>query len=726
MDVELKVVKCPTDSLVLTNCVIVNIKDLDVKNGELICIGKYIFNILNNEIPLGEIGLNVLQRKWINVSLNQKIKIHQSHKKEPEILKILITFCVYKKNIPVQNMNIGREKMIEEFYKQFKNRIFTEGEELFFKVENYEVYHLIIKHIKIHLSTLNPEGILFDTFGKFVDKNSVIFEYNDPETNIINSNWDFNEIGIGGLDKEFSSIFRRAFASRIFPPHFIENLGMKHVKGMLLYGPPGTGKTLIARQISKMLNTVKPKIINGPSILSKWVGESEKNIRELFSDAEQEEKKMGINSKLHVIIFDEIDAICQKRGNSNDSSGIRDSVINQLLSKIDGMDQLNNVLIIGMTNRIDIIDEALLRPGRLEIQIEIGLPNEIGRLQIFEIHTKLMSLNKKLSEDVDLEELSKLTNNFTGAEIEGLVRASQSLAMNRLINLTNVNEESKDPVKVKLEMNAVERMQIVRDDFIQALQNDIKPQFGQANEILDRFINGDIIIWSQDVQDILNRGNLLVEQILSPDTKGLVSLLIEGVSNSGKTALAATIAKNSEVSFIRVCSPEDMIGYNEQTKCNILKKTFDDAYKSLISIIIIDDIERLLDYGPIGFKYSNLILQTLLVLLKKQPPHNNHLLVIGTTSNRDIMESLEVTKAFTSIVHVFPLTTINQIVLVLEHINLFDDEEIEIIKNTKNKYFIGIKTLLEIIDSLKVCKLKTLNIGVDDFIIQLEETNLQV
>lgn len=110
---------------------------------------------------------------------------------------------------------------------------------------------------------------------------------------IINPDWDFGKMGIGGLDKEFNAIFRRAFASRVIPPEIIEQLGCKHVKGILLYGPPGTGKTLMARQIGTMLNAREPKIVNGPQILDKYVGESEANVRRLFAEAEEEEKRVS-------------------------------------------------------------------------------------------------------------------------------------------------------------------------------------------------------------------------------------------------------------------------------------------------------------------------------------------------------------------------------------------------------------------------------------------------
>ena len=156
-----------------------------------------------------------------------------------------------------------------------------------------------------------------------------------PATNaVISPNFKFEDMGIGGLDDEFGAIFRRAFASRVFPPGLIDKLGIQHVKGILLYGPPGTGKTLMARQIGKMLNAREPKIVNGPEILNKFVGQSEENIRKLFADAEREYRDKGDESELHIIIFDELDAICKQRGSTGGGTGVGDSVVNQLLSKV--------------------------------------------------------------------------------------------------------------------------------------------------------------------------------------------------------------------------------------------------------------------------------------------------------------------------------------------------------------------------------------------------------
>ena len=403
----------------------------------------------------------------------------------------------------------------------------------------------------------------------------------------------------------------------------------------------------MARQIGKMLNAREPKIVNGPQILDKYVGESEANIRRLFADAEEEEKRMGVNSGLHIIIFDEIDAICKARGSVAGNSGVNDTVVNQLLSKIDGVDQLNNILVIGMTNRKDMIDDALMRPGRLEVQIEIGLPKESGRIQILDIHTTKMKANGKMGEDVDIAELAKITKNFSGAELEGLVRAAQSCALNRLVKASS---------KVEIDPDAAEKLIICRSDFMHALDNDIKPAFGASQEVLQTYLARGIQIWGQPVVDIVEDSNLLIQQAASSDGPGLVSILLEGAPNAGKTALAAQLAINSGFPFVKICSPEDMVGFTESAKCATIRKIFDDAYRSMMSCILVDNVERLLDYGPIGPRYSNLTLQALLVLLKKNPPKGRRLLIICTTSRREVLEQMEMLSAFTDVLHVSNLT----------------------------------------------------------------------
>ncbi|XP_028550222.1 vesicle-fusing ATPase-like [Dendrobium catenatum] len=177
------------------------------------------------------------------------------------------------------------------------------------------------------------------------------------------------------------------------------------------------------------------------------VRQTEKNVRDLFADTEQEQRARVDQSDLHVIIFDEIDAIiCKPRGSTRNDYGVYESIVNQLLSKIDGVEVLKNILLIGTTSRRDLMDEALLRPGRLEIHVEFNLPDENGRLQILQIHTNKMKENSFLAADVNLQELVALTKNFSGAKLEGILKDAVSFALNRQLSIDDrikaLNEEN--------------------------------------------------------------------------------------------------------------------------------------------------------------------------------------------------------------------------------------------------------------------------------------------
>jgi len=490
-------------------------------------------------------------------------------------------------------------------------------------------------------------------------------EFRRPPPNaILQSNFRFEDMGIGGLDEEFSSIFRRAFASRVFPPGLVEKLGIQHVKGILLYGPPGTGKTLMARQIGKMLNAREPKIVNGPEILNKYVGASEENIRKLFAEAEAEYKSKGEESGLHIIIFDELDAICKQRGSSGGSSGVGDSVVNQLLSKMDGVDQLNNILIIGMTNRKDMIDEALLRAGRLEVHMEINLPDEHGRLQILNIHTAKMRENHMMERDVNLQDLAVATKNFSGAEISGLIKSATSFAFTRHTKVGTTAGISDD----------AENLRVGKNDFDNAL-DEVKPMFGVSQEELSQVIQNGVIDYDPVVDALLHDGRLLIEQVRTSTRTPLVSVLLHGPSGSGKTALAATIAQASEFPFIKLISPESMVGYSPSQKIADINKVFSDSYKSPLSVIVIDNLERLLEWVNIGPNFSNPILQALLVLLHRIPPKGRRLLIIATTSIRSMLLDTELPQAFDKDIYVPPISTLPAFENVLRHLHLFRNDE---------------------------------------------------
>ncbi|MFA9426613.1 CDC48 family AAA ATPase [Natronorubrum sp. A-ect3] len=204
-------------------------------------------------------------------------------------------------------------------------------------------------------------------------------------------------------------------------PEVFEAMDMNAAKGVMMYGPPGTGKTLLAKAVA---NEAESNFISikGPELLNKYVGESEKGVREIFEKAR--------SNAPTVIFFDEIDSIAGERGQRQGDSGVGERVVSQLLTELDGLEELEDVVVIATTNRPDLIDSALLRPGRLDRHVHVPVPDEDGRKKIFEVHTR----NKPLADTVDLERLAGKTEGYVGADIEAVTREASMAASREFIN----------------------------------------------------------------------------------------------------------------------------------------------------------------------------------------------------------------------------------------------------------------------------------------------------
>ncbi|XP_047488495.1 vesicle-fusing ATPase 1-like isoform X3 [Penaeus chinensis] len=716
----MKVAKCPNEELSFTNCVIVNENDFNMKVKYIQITAdhqkKFIYTIRHDRgVKPGHMGFNAIQRKQALLSLDQEIQVEAYiHDPQKQLIGTLVLEADFLQKKSTTNEPYNTDQMAASFMEQFPRHGFTVDQPLVFKFQDKKTLSILVKEIE----AADPEAVTSGKkrepkkihFGVLQANSSIIFEKSEgsfliltgkakartTHTSLFSADWDFQKMGIGGLDEQFVQILRRAFASRVFPPEVVEQLGVKHVKGILLYGPPGTGKTLMARQIGKMLNAREPKIVNGPEILDKYVGESEANVRRLFAEAEEEEKRMGPNSGLHIIIFDEIDAICKQRGSVAGNTGVNDTVVNQLLSKIDGVEQLNNILVIGMTNRKDMIDDALLRPGRLEIQVEISLPDEQGRCDILKIKTAKMQEHNKLDRDVDLAEIASLTKNFSGAELEGLVKAASSSALKRYIHLGN---------KIEVDPNAIDKLKITRSDFIYSLENDVKPSLGTSDDALAKYIERGIINWGA-TRELVEKGLMFVKQARSPETSNRLCLLLEGAPTAGTSALAAYMAKNSDFPFIKVIDSREMVGFMESSKCLRISRVFDDAYRSELSCIFLNDLEHLMGYSPIGPRYQSLVLDAMYSLLSASPPKGRKLLVICTSKRRAVLDELGLLSAFTAVIRVPYIAHQEDIRLVLEESGALSSEETEAVMDHINngRVFVGVKKLLGLLDTMRVMK----------------------
>lgn len=376
---------------------------------------------------------------------------------------------------------------------------------------------------------------------------------------------------IGGLYEEIRKI-REMIELPMRHPELFKRAGISPPKGVLLHGPPGTGKTLLARAVAYETDA-HFITISGPEIMSKFYGQSEENLRNIFEDAKKNAPS--------IIFIDELDSIAPKRGEV--TGEVERRVVAQLLSLMDGLKSRGEIIVIGATNRVNDIDEALRRPGRFDREIVIGVPNRDGRYEILQIHTRGMPLYK----DVDLEELADRTHGFVGADIEALAKESAMLSLRRI--LPEIDMEKPIPAEI------LNKIQITMEDFNQALTS-IEPS--ALREVL---ITTPKETWD-DVGGLEDAKQQLKEIIEWPlkypnlykhmNSKPPNGILLFGPPGTGKTLLARALAHESEVNFISVKGPEffsKWVGESEKA----VRETFRKARMAAPCIIFFDEIDAI-------------------------------------------------------------------------------------------------------------------------------------
>lgn len=319
---------------------------------------------------------------------------------------------------------------------------------------------------------------------------------------------------VGGLE-DVKSELAEAVEWPLKYPEIFDALDTEPPRGILLFGPPGTGKTLLAKAVA---NESESNFISikGPELLSKWVGESERGVREVFRKARQ--------AAPSIIFFDEIDALMPKRGTYIGSSHVTESVVSQILTELDGLEELNNVVVLGATNRPDMLDDALLRPGRLDRMIYVPPPDREAREKIFEVYLR----NKEiLAKDIDIDELVDKTEGYVGADIEALVREAKVSAMREFITMT-VGKSEDDRRK------AIGNVMITRKHFDDAFSR------VRGTLDLDRLEEAErhswMILYNQEQRSTLeeavstiNRARIRETEKIEQDVKDLMQALMDAV-----------------------------------------------------------------------------------------------------------------------------------------------------------------------------------------------------
>lgn len=335
----------------------------------------------------------------------------------------------------------------------------------------------------------------------------------------------------------------------------------------------------------------------------------------------EEQNQKGRKSELYCIIIDEIDAIGMKR-KLNTSCEVYNLVVNQLLTCIDGVTSLANILVIGTTNRKDMIDEALLRPGRLEVHIEVGVPCERGRLEILNVHTQDMRSNGLLADNSNLAQIATLTRNYTGAEIEGVVKSAQSHAILRWRNAADT------------------KCQISHDDLLLGVM-EVEPQLGKDSKILENLIPKQKIPIAKHEQT-----KAMLMHTISNLREGKHTVLIEGESGVGKTVMAAECGLEGRFDFTRIINADRLIALTEEQANLEINSVFLDAEKFGSSLIILDDLLRLINFIPMGPVFAQSTLNLLINLLRKVVDPAKKQVILATCSGSSQMAQLGLTNFF--------------------------------------------------------------------------------
>jgi len=544
-------------------------------------------------------GMNIVRmdgylRQNTGVGLGDKVGLKKAELKDAK--KVVLA--------PTQPMKYspGFDQFVK---KKMAGRAIVQGDTIFIGVfgTSFPLVAAVVQPSGVVIMKDDTELVLKETPEKETSKISAI-TYDD----------------IGGLKEEVQKI-REMVELPIRHPELFERLGIEAPKGVLIYGPPGTGKTLLARAVASesKANFVH---IGGPELVSKFVGESEEKLRQVFKDAQ--------DNAPSIIFMDEIDAIAPKREET--TGEVERRMVSQLLTMMDGLKGRGQVIVIGATNRPNSIDPALRRPGRFDREIELGVPNKQGRLEILKIQARAMPL----AEDVNLEELASITHGYTGADVSALTKEAAMKVLRRILPNIDLAKEFIPP-------EILDNLKVTRDDFLNALR-EVRP-----SALREVFVERPNVHWG-DIGGLENVKKELKEAVELPlrrpevfakmGIRPVKGILLVGLPGTGKTMFAKAVATETEANFISIKGPEVLskwVGESEKAVREIFRK----ARMTTPCIVFIDEIDSIASQrgggDDNGSRVAGRVVDTLLTEMDGLADLKN-VVVIAATNRPELLD----------------------------------------------------------------------------------------
>jgi transitional endoplasmic reticulum ATPase len=504
----------------------------------------------SNDRGKGLIRVDGYTRNRLDVGINDHIEVKKVESKDAKS----ITFA------PTEPLRIvGAEEYLSEY---LNGQLMTKGDTIPLNVMGQRVDLVVI--------STNPSGpvIVNDSTKITVSEESAKAVQVSKEGGVPSITYE----DIGGLGDAVGRV-REMIELPLRHPELFKRLGVEAPKGVLLHGPPGTGKTLLAKAVANETNT-SFYTIGGPEIMSKYYGESEEKLRSIFEQAEKNAPS--------IIFIDEIDSIAPKR--EEVSGEVERRIVAQLLSLMDGMSSRGKVVVIGATNRVNAIDPALRRPGRFDREIEIGVPDRNGRLEILQVHTRGMPLAK----DVNLEKIADISHGFVGADLQSLSKEAGMRALRKILPEIDLSSQS-IPVETlrKIIVTMADYMDVVKEMEPSAMRE----VFVEVPDVKWDDIGGLSSI-KQELQEAVEWPLKYQGVFAYADAMPPKGILLYGPPGTGKTLMAKAAANESEANFISIKGPELLSKWVGESEKGV-REVFRKARQAAPCIIFFDEVDAI-------------------------------------------------------------------------------------------------------------------------------------